>query len=99
MVAEQLLTGTSDRNEYVGDLIHPKFQETGISIEAESLMLKPKPERLALDSDILRELKKIPDLSDEEKERIFEGLKVLPPKDRIWFLADLMKQMKSRRKT
>ncbi|MFX1341092.1 MAG: hypothetical protein ACFFAL_00215 [Promethearchaeota archaeon] len=50
-------------------------------------------EREAEEVDIWQELEKLEGLGRDQKLELFEEMKRIPPKDRIWFLEDLKRQM------
>ena len=50
----------------------------------------------SLEEEIRKDLEEIPGLSEEEREKLFESLTKIPPKDRKWFLEDLKRQMRER---
>jgi len=50
-------------------------------------------EREAEEVDIWQELDQLEGLGRDQKLELFEEMKRIPPKDRIWFLEDLKRQM------
>ncbi len=84
----------STRPDQMIDIIEPAYDAIGISLP---LTVIPAAmdieERESEEAVIWEELDKLEALGKEQKLELFEEMKRIPPKDRIWFLEDLKHQM------
>jgi hypothetical protein len=82
------------RPDQMSDIIEPAYDAIGISLP---LTVIPAAiaieERESEETIIWEELDKLEGLGKEQKLELFEEMKRIPPKDRIWFLEDLKRQM------
>jgi hypothetical protein len=82
------------RPDQMADIIEPAYDAIGISLP---LTVIPAAiaveEREAEDEIIWQELEKLEGLGHDQKLELFEEMKRIPPKDRVWFLEDLKQQM------
>jgi len=84
----------SDRNNQLTDLVEPAYNATGITLPVTAVPgAVAVEERTAEEEEIWRELEQLEGLGPEEKRELFEEMKRIPPKDRVWFLEDLKRQM------
>ncbi|MFX1577040.1 MAG: hypothetical protein ACFFCF_07680 [Promethearchaeota archaeon] len=84
----------STRPESMETLIEPSYSAIGIAVGATVLPAAITiEEREAEDEIIWNELEKLEGLGHDQKLELFEEMKRIPAKDRIWFLEDLKSQM------
>ncbi len=82
------------RPDQMADIIEPAYDAIGISLP---LTVIPAAiavdEREAEDETVWQELEKLEGLGHDQKLELFEEMKRIPPKDRVWFIEDLKQQM------
>ncbi len=84
----------ASRPESMETIIEPAYGAIGIPIGATVLPVAiTVEEREAEDEIIWNELEKLEGLGHDQKLELFEEMKRIPAKDRIWFLEDLKSQM------
>ncbi len=82
------------RPESMETIIEPAYGAIGVTVAATVLPAAiTLEEREAEDEIIWRELEKLEGLGHDQKLELFEEMKRIPAKDRVWFLEDLKAQM------
>lgn len=91
------------RPNQMAGIAEPAYEGIGVAMPAAVVPVAVSvTEREAEDETIWRELDGLEGLGRDQKLELFEEMKRIPPKDRVWFLEDLKRQMaegaRSRRK-
>jgi hypothetical protein len=82
------------RPESMETIIEPAYGAIGVPVGATVLPAAVTvEEREAEDEIIWQELEKLEGLGHDQKLELFEEMKRIPAKDRVWFLEDLKQQM------
>jgi hypothetical protein len=82
------------RTDSMAGIVEPAYDGIGIAVPVTVLpTVLPLEEREAEDEILWRELEQISGIGRDQKIELFEEMKRIPPKDRIWFLEDLKRQM------
>ncbi len=82
------------RPESMETIIEPAYGALGVRVAATALPAAITiEEREAEDEIIWQELEKLEGLGHDQKLELFEEMKRIPAKDRVWFLEDLKQQM------
>ncbi|MHA2428939.1 MAG: hypothetical protein ACXADB_13025, partial [Candidatus Hermodarchaeia archaeon] len=82
------------RPDSMTDIVEPAYGAIGISVGATVIPAAITiEEREAEDTLIWQELEKLEGLGHDQKLELFEEMKRIPAKDRVWFLEDLKAQM------
>jgi hypothetical protein len=82
------------RPDSMTDIVEPAYGVIGISVGATVIPAAVTiEEREAEDTLIWQELEKLEGLGHDQKLELFEEMKRIPAKDRVWFLEDLKAQM------
>ncbi|MFW9830513.1 MAG: hypothetical protein ACFFD8_01880, partial [Candidatus Thorarchaeota archaeon] len=82
------------RPESMEHIIEPAYGAIGVAIATSVLPAAITiEEREAEDELIWQDLEKLEGLGHDQKLELFEEMKRIPPKDRVWFLEDLKAQM------
>ncbi|MFX1565219.1 MAG: hypothetical protein ACFFCH_04450, partial [Promethearchaeota archaeon] len=84
----------SNRSDQMGDIMQDAYGNAKIAFVASSIpIVVTIDEREAEEVDIWNELDQLEGLGRDQKLELFEEMKRIPAKDRIWFLEDLKRQM------
>ena len=82
------------RPDQMTDFMQDAYGTANIAFVASAIPLAVAvDEREAEEIDIWQELDQLEGLGRDQKLELFEEMKRIPPKDRIWFLEDLKRQM------
>ncbi|MFX0168000.1 MAG: hypothetical protein ACFE89_01475 [Candidatus Hodarchaeota archaeon] len=82
------------RPDQMTDFMQDAYNNARISFVASAIpTIIALDEREAEEIDIWRELDNLEGLGRDQKLELFEEMKRIPPKDRIWFLEDLKRQL------
>jgi hypothetical protein len=82
------------RPDSMTDIVEPAYGAIGIRVATAVIPAAITiEEREAEDELIWQELEKLEGLGHDQKLELFEEMKRIPPKDRVWFLEDLKEQM------
>ncbi|MFX1509285.1 MAG: hypothetical protein ACFFBR_03170 [Promethearchaeota archaeon] len=83
-----------DRDNQLITIMTPSYEATSLEIQPIVLPLAELPiERRSEDDAILIELEHLEGLGEKQKEQLFEQMKKIPAKDRVWFMEDMKRQM------
>jgi hypothetical protein len=84
----------SDRPDQMTDFMEDAYSNVKITFVASSIPVAVAvDEREAEEVDIWHELDQLEGLGRDQKLELFEEMKRIPTKDRVWFLEDLKRQM------
>ncbi len=84
----------SDRLDQMGDIMEDAYGNVNIAFVTSAVPIALSvDEREAEEVDIWHELDQLEGLGRDQKLELFEEMKRIPAKDRIWFLEDLKHQM------
>jgi hypothetical protein len=82
------------RPESMETIVEPAYGSIGVAVGASMIPAAiTMEERQAEDELIWQELEKIEGLGHDQKLELFEEMKRIPAKDRVWFIEDLKEQM------
>ena len=83
-----------DRDFQLATIMTPSYEASSIAIQPIVIPTAELPaERSSEDDAILVELEQLEGLGDQQKEQLFEQMKKIPAKDRVWFMEDMKRQM------
>jgi hypothetical protein len=82
------------RPDQMASIVEPSYDGIGVAMPATVVPVAISvQEREAEDETIWRELNELEGLGRDQKLELFEEMKRIPARDRVWFLEDLKKQM------
>jgi hypothetical protein len=82
------------RPDQMAGIVEPAYEGIGVAMPAAVVPVAVSvQEREAEDETIWHELDGLEGLGRDQKLELFEEMKRIPPKDRVWFLEDLKRQM------
>jgi len=82
------------RPNQMAGIVEPAYDGIGVAMPAAVVPVAVSvQEREAEDETIWHELDELESLGRDQKLELFEEMKRIPPKDRVWFLEDLKRQM------
>jgi hypothetical protein len=83
-----------DRDDQLFTIMKPSYEESSLAIPPYVIPMAELPaERRSEDDAILIELEQLEGLGENQKEQLFEQMKKIPAKDRVWFMEDMKRQM------
>jgi hypothetical protein len=83
-----------DRDNQLITIMTPSYEASSIAIQPYVIPTAELPaERRSEDDAILIELAQLEGLGEKQKEQLFEQMKKIPAKDRVWFMEDMKRQM------
>jgi hypothetical protein len=83
-----------DRDNQLVTIMTPSYEESSLAIQPYVVPTTELPaERRSEDDAILFELAQLEGLGEKQKEQLFEQMKKIPAKDRVWFMEDMKRQM------
>jgi hypothetical protein len=83
-----------DRDNQLVTIMTPSYDASSLSIQPHVIPVADLPtERKSEDAAILVELEQLEGLGEKQKGQLFEQMKKIPAKDRVWFMEDMKRQM------
>ncbi len=83
-----------DRDGQLVTIMTPSYDASSLAIQPYVIPTGELPEeRRSEDDAILVELAQLEGLGEKQKEQLFEQMKKIPAKDRVWFMEDMKRQM------
>ncbi|MFW9934419.1 MAG: hypothetical protein ACFFDU_02655 [Candidatus Thorarchaeota archaeon] len=83
-----------NRDTQLVTMMSPSYEASSLTIQPYVLPTAELPtERRSEDDAILLELEQLEGLGENQKEQLFEQMKKIPAKDRVWFMEDMKRQM------
>ena len=83
-----------DRDNQLVTIMTPSYESSSLTIQPYVIPTAELPvERRSEDDAILVELAELEGLGEKQKEQLFEQMKKIPAKDRVWFMEDMKRQM------
>ena len=83
-----------DRDGQLVTIMTPSYEASSLAIQPYVIPTGELPEeRRSEDDAILVELAQLEGLGEKQKEQLFEQMKKIPAKDRVWFMEDMKRQM------